>query len=33
MTEQTVIQAVIWLAAGGALFVFLKRRRSKRAQH
>jgi hypothetical protein len=33
MNEQTLIQGVIWLAAGGALFVFLKRRRSKRTQH
>jgi len=27
----TLIQSAIWLAAGAALFVFLKRRRSKRA--
>jgi len=31
--NMTLIQAGIWLAAGGALFVFLKRRRSKRAHH
>ncbi len=33
MNPQTLIQAGIWLAAGAALFVFLKRRRSKRTQH
>ncbi len=31
MTE-TLIQTMIWLGAGGALLVFLKRRRSRRAQ-
>jgi hypothetical protein len=33
MNEATLIQTAIWLAAGAALFVFLKRRRSKRTQH
>jgi len=27
------MQGLIWLGAGGVLFVFLKRRRSRRAQH
>ncbi len=31
--NDTLIQTVIWLAAGGALLFFLKRRRSRRAQH
>jgi hypothetical protein len=30
--SQTIIQAVIWLGAGGALLIFLKRRRSRRTQ-
>jgi len=30
MTESTLIQTGIWLAAGCALFVFLRRRRGKR---
>jgi len=29
----TLMQGLIWLGAGGVLFVFLKRRRSRRAQH
>jgi hypothetical protein len=28
--SETLIQAAIWLGAGGTLFIFLKRRRSKR---
>ena len=28
----TLMQGLIWLGAGGVLFVFLKRRRSRRAQ-
>jgi LPXTG-motif cell wall-anchored protein len=27
----TPVQAVIWLLAGGALFVFLKRRKTRRS--
>jgi len=26
----TLIQAAVWLGAGGTLFIFLKRRRSRR---
>ena len=33
MNESTIIQLGIWLAAGGALFVFLRRRRGKRVHH
>jgi hypothetical protein len=33
MNESTIIQMAIWVAAGGALFVFLKRRRGKRVNH
>jgi hypothetical protein len=29
----TLMQSLIWLGAGGALFVFLKRRRGRRTQH
>ena len=29
----TLIQTVIWLAAGGILLVFLRRRRGRRTQH
>ncbi len=29
----TLMQGLIWLGAGGVLIVFLKRRRSRRAQH
>jgi hypothetical protein len=28
--SETLIQAAIWLGAGGTLFIFLKRRRAKR---
>ena len=28
--SETLIQAAIWLGAGGTLFIFLKRRRSSR---
>jgi hypothetical protein len=28
--NETLIQAAIWLSAGGTLFIFLKRRRSRR---
>jgi hypothetical protein len=28
--SETLIQAAIWLTAGGSLFIFLKRRRSRR---
>jgi hypothetical protein len=28
----TMIQTIIWLAAGGILLVFLRRRRSRRTQ-
>jgi len=31
MNESTLIQTGIWLMAGCALFVYLKRRRSKKA--
>jgi hypothetical protein len=31
--SETLIQTVIWLAAGGALLFFLKRRRARRTQH
>jgi hypothetical protein len=30
--NETLIQAAIWLGAGGVLFVFLKRRKGRRAQ-
>jgi hypothetical protein len=30
--SDTLIQAAIWLGAGGILLVFLKRRKSRRAQ-
>lgn len=30
--NNTLLQAVIWLMAGGILFVFLKRRRGRRVQ-
>ncbi len=33
MTTSTIFQALIWLGAGGALFVFLRRRKSRRTQH
>jgi hypothetical protein len=29
--NETVIQAVIWLAAGGTMLLFLKRRRGRRS--
>lgn len=29
----TMMQGLIWLGAGGVLFVFLKRRRNRRTQH
>ena len=29
--SNTILQTVIWVAAGGILLVFLKRRRSRRA--
>lgn len=28
----TIIQSVIWLSAGGLLFLFMRRRRGRRAQ-
>jgi len=28
--NETLIQAAIWLGAGGTLFIFLKRRRGRR---
>jgi hypothetical protein len=28
--NETLMQAAIWLGAGGTLFIFLKRRRSRR---
>jgi hypothetical protein len=31
--SNTLIQALIWLLAGAVLILFLKRRRSRRAQH
>ena len=30
--SDTLIQAAIWLGAGGTLFIFLKRRRAKRVR-
>jgi hypothetical protein len=30
--DNTVIQAIIWLTAGGAMVLFLKRRRARRLQ-
>jgi hypothetical protein len=30
--SDTLIQAVIWLGAGGVLFIFLKRRKTRRIQ-
>ena len=30
--NDTLIQAMIWLTAGGALFLFMKRRRGRRVQ-
>ena len=32
MLNDTLIQAAIWLGAGGTLFIFLRRRRSRRLQ-
>ena len=29
----SLMQGLIWLGAGGVLFVFLKRRRNRRTQH
>ena len=29
--SNTILQTVIWVAAGGILLIFLKRRRSRRA--
>jgi hypothetical protein len=29
--NETLVQAMIWLAAGGTMLMFLKRRRSRRA--
>jgi hypothetical protein len=31
--SNTLLQTLMWLAAGGILLVFLKRRRSRRTQH
>jgi hypothetical protein len=28
--DNTVVQAAIWIAAGGLMFLFLKRRRARR---
>ena len=33
MSETMIFQSLIWLGAGGVLFVFLRRRRSRRTQH
>jgi hypothetical protein len=33
MNEATLIQTGIWLAAGVALFIFLRRRKTRRTQH
>ncbi len=30
--SDTLIQTVIWLGAGGVLFIFLKRRKTRRTQ-
>ena len=30
MTTDTLVQAFIWIAAGGIMMLFLKRRRSRR---
>jgi hypothetical protein len=30
--SETMIQAAIWLAAGGIMILFLKRRRARRSQ-
>ena len=30
--DNTYIQAVIWLVAGGAMFLFLRRRRTRRSR-
>ncbi len=30
--DNTVMQAVIWLVAGGAMYLFLRRRRSRRTR-
>jgi hypothetical protein len=30
--SNTVIQAIMWLTAGGAMLLFLKRRKSRRTQ-
>ena len=30
--NNTIIQSVIWLSAGGLLFLFMRRRRSRRTQ-
>jgi hypothetical protein len=31
--SDTLIQTVIWLGAGGVLFIFLKRRKTRRTQN
>jgi hypothetical protein len=33
MDTNTVLQTGIWLAAGGIMILFLKRRRSRRNEH
>jgi len=30
--DSTYVQAVIWLVAGGAMFLFLRRRRTRRSR-
>jgi hypothetical protein len=30
--DSTVMQAVIWLVAGGAMYLFLRRRRARRTR-
>jgi hypothetical protein len=30
--DSTVMQAVIWLVAGGAMYLFLRRRRTRRTR-
>ena len=30
--DNTYVQALIWLVAGGAMFLFLRRRRSRRTR-
>jgi hypothetical protein len=32
MTSSTIVQTLLWLVAGGAIFLFLRRRRARRTR-